>query len=201
MAEWIVRENDSAALMLTEQEAENNCLCVADYLIPIGWSINAVSSVCGNMWIESHINPGQWELGQAENFSRGYGLGQWTPAQKLVTWANENNLPWRGNGQSQLKFLNETPGQWNKSYDPGAPSIEPPLTFEEFKLSALPVQTLSDYWLYYWEQPSYSQSAESKDSRREHSEKYYTLISGHTPEPPKPEHNGISIYFWAKNIF
>lgn len=200
MAEWIVRETDVASQMLTESEAENNCMCVADVLRLAGWKDAPISAVCGNMWTESHINPGQWELGQKENYDRGYGLGQWTPAQKLVNWAEAAGLAWRGDGPTQLKFLDETPGQWNKSGDPGAPSITPPVTFEEFKVSELSVGTLSDYWLYYWEQPSYEQSAATKQTRREHSEKYYKIITGHIPIPPVPK-GKLNLFFWCKPVF
>lgn len=207
MAEWIVRETDQGSQMLTEAEAENNCLCVADALRLLGWKDAPIAGVCGNMWTESHINPGQWELGQKENFNRGYGLGQWTPATKLRQWAEGLGLDWRGNGPNQLKFLDETPGQWNISYDPGAPSRNPPVTFAEYKVSDLPVATLSDYWLYYWEQPSYEQSAASKQTRRDHAQKYYTLITGHEPDPgpgpaPTPSGSGkINLFLWCKRVF
>lgn len=74
MANWITR--DAGSNMLTESEAENNILCVADYLIPLGWTPEAVAGIGGNMWEESHINPGQWQLGHYDDTKYGYGLGQ-----------------------------------------------------------------------------------------------------------------------------
>lgn len=76
MADWIVRETDKASENLTEEEAENNVICCWDFLGSLGWTAEAVAGATGNMWAESHVNPGCWEYGQFENFNRGYGLGQ-----------------------------------------------------------------------------------------------------------------------------
>lgn len=77
---WIVRINDVGSQMLTEAEAENNVIEVWNTLGSgsadgVKWTANSVAAACGNMWYESHVNPGQWELGQLNNFSRGFGLG------------------------------------------------------------------------------------------------------------------------------
>lgn len=202
MPEWIVSEGGSSSNLLTEEQASNNVLMCYYKLTREGYSPVAIAGITGNMWSESHVNPGQWEIGQFENYNRGYGLGQWTPAQKLVDWANSKGVAWRGNGDNQLQFLIETPGQWNSSYDPGAPAVNPPVTFEEYKTANMTVEQASDYWLYYWEQPSYSQSAETRETRRQHARKYYELITGDIPPDPgtTPGISAIPLMYWAKNI-
>ena len=181
---WIVRETDSAANNLSEEEAENNCKEVDNFLRGSeGWSANSVAAVCGNMWVESHRNPGCWQYGYFENWKYGYGLGQWTPATKLKEWAEARNLPFRGNGNTQLKMLNEESGQWHTSSYPYPPGSSPPITWEDFKHSELPVQTLTEYFLYYWEDP-HSAAEPSRLIRIEHAEKYYKIITGREPEPP-----------------
>lgn len=198
---WIVRETDSAANNLTEEEAENNCLEVDNYLRgELGWSVNAVSAVCGNMWVESHINPGCWQYGFYENWNMGYGLGQWTPASKLKNWAEARGLPFRGNGNTQLMMLAEDSGQWHTSSYPYPPGKVPPISWEEFKHSELPVSTLTEYFLYYWEDP-HDSAEPSRQYRIDHALKYYEIITGHTPIPPTPtKKKGIPWMYWVRNM-
>lgn len=190
---WISRITDVGSQMLTEAEAENNVIEVWNVLGSgsadgVKWSENAVAAACGNMWYESHINPGQWELGQMNNFSRGFGLGQWTPASKLVNWADASGLDYTL-GDTQLKMLATESGQWHSSSRPSAPSPNPPITWDEFKVSKLPVDTLTFYYLVYWEDPPESQitpGSQSYNERIAHGRIYYELITGRPPEPPGP---------------
>lgn len=194
---WIVRETDSAAENLTEAEAENNCLEVDNVLRgQLGWSANAVAAVCGNMWVESHINPGCWQYGHFEDWSFGYGLGQWTPASKLRSWAEERGLPYRGDGNTQLKMLDAQSSQWHTSSYPYPTGHTPPITWDEFRKSELDVTTLTEYFLYYWEDP-HGYAETSRAERVEHALKYYEKITGHTPEPPKPGRKGMPWFYYV----
>lgn len=200
MTAWIVRETATPSENLTAEEADNNVIAMAERLLVRGWTKPPIAAAAGNMWVESHVNPGCWQYGHYEDLDWGYGLGQWTPARKLKNWAEALGIIWRGDGDNQLRFLDETPGQWNASYDPGAPSVTPPVTFEEFKTADLDVRTLSNYWMYYWEQPAYASSAETKQLRADKAEHYLELIGGVSPTPPKPK-NKFNIYFWSRNIY
>lgn len=194
---WITRINDAASQMLTEAEAENNVKECWRYLGGLGWTENAVAGATGNMWYESHVNPGQWELGQLNNFSRGFGLGQWTPASKLVTWAESRGLDYTS-GDTQLQMLAEESGQWHPSSRPSAPSYNPPITWEEFQKSTLDVETLAFYYLVYWEDPPESEitpGSPSYNSRIEHAKKYYELIKG-TPPAPAPSPKTKNKFWW-----
>lgn len=197
---WIVVETDSASNNLNESQAENNCI-EADATLrgELSWNINAVSAVCGNMWVESHINPGCWQYGHFEDWNYGYGLGQWTPATKLKNWAESRGLPYRGNGPTQLKMLDEQSKQWHSSTYPYPTGPNPPISWEEFKKSDLPVEILTEYFLYYWEDP-HEYAEISRAERVEHAEKYYQILSGIVP--PKPRNKkGMPWIYWLPNQY
>lgn len=80
----------SANRWLNKAEMEANATYIAAVLLSAGWSMNAIAGVLGNMQSESGINPGMWEGRQEGNPKKGLGLTQWTPASKLIDWANEN---------------------------------------------------------------------------------------------------------------
>lgn len=208
---WIVRINDTASQMLTEEEAKNNVLEVWNMLGSgtadgVTWSEEAVSAACGNMWYESHVNPGQWELGHLNDFTRGFGLGQWTPASKLVNWAATHGGNYQ-DGDTQIRMLATESGQWHPSTRPSAPSYNPPITWDEFKVSTLDVETLAFYYLVYWEDPPESEikpGSPSYNSRVEHAKTYYELITGKPPKPPTPKPTKTTASFllrYCKRVF
>lgn len=77
---------------LTLDEQKVNALYIRDYLLPRGWSMNAIAGMLGNMAIESTINPAIWENLDAGNDALGYGLVQWTPATKFIDWCDARRL-------------------------------------------------------------------------------------------------------------
>lgn len=200
MAKWIAREEGSN--LLSEDDAKNNVLCVYDYLSQDangGWTPESVSGVCGNMWEESHINPGQWQLGHFQDTSYGYGLGQWTPATKLINFCNSRGIPWQSAGDSQLLFLNYESGQWHtsSSVNPSGSPVAPYISFDEYKKSTLDPQILSDYWLWFWEDPGYTNASASQATRRNHALEYYEILKGYKPTPGRTT---FKWYWWCKKI-
>lgn len=93
----------------------------------IGPSIYVVAAICGNWFQESHINPGYWEGGSAQNWDvlyRGYGLGQWTNVshpgrlETMIDWLLANGYTVdSGNGQLAY-FIAED--YWHPGSDPDA---------------------------------------------------------------------------------
>lgn len=73
-----------------------------------GWSKNAVAAMLGNIQVESTISPRLWQGREypADPYTtdKGYGLTQWTPARKLITWCDETGLDYR-NGDAQLQRI------------------------------------------------------------------------------------------------
>ena len=199
MATWISREEGSN--LLSETEAENNIICVADYLVPLGWTAEAVAGVGGNMWEESHLNPGQWQLGHYEDTQYGYGLGQWTPATKLINWCTSRNLEWKGNGNNQLSYLDAQSDQWHSStsIDPAGNVVAPYISFDDFKESTLSPETLSDYWLWFWEDPGYTNANNSRKTRQEHAKKYYDLLKDYVPVSPG-QSTKLKWWWWCKKV-
>ena len=53
---WIAKNN-----YLTQSEMENNAIEFFNKMSSLGWSINAICGMLGNIQTESNINPGIWK--------------------------------------------------------------------------------------------------------------------------------------------
>ena len=107
-ADWV-----SKNAYLGNADMRNNALLTYSYLIPRGWSHNAVCALLGNMQKESTINPGVWE-GLKKNVRGGYGLVQWTPSTKYTNWAAQHGYDIK-DGDPQLEWIDTMTvpaGQW-----------------------------------------------------------------------------------------
>lgn len=151
----------------------------------LGYSDESISAILGNVQTESAINPHQKEMPVSSwTESKGYGLGQWTPATKLITWANNLGLDYT-NGNTQCLRI-DSGIEWGNSGDPHAPSKIPPLTWNQFKTSVISVATLTEYYMYYWEKPNYTSGELSRIKRIEQAEGWYEYFTGLPPKPPIP---------------
>lgn len=171
MSSWIAGNR-----YLTVAETTNNADMVYNYAIRKGWSKNAISAMCGNMQAESGINPGIWE-GLTE-YSGGYGLTQWTPYTKYSEWAGTG---WENNGNKQMdRIAYEAANnlQWYYNSEVG---MSPPITFPQFLVSTLPVATLSNYWLWFYEHPA-DPGTSTQGTRAAYSAAWYK----HFPDTPTP---------------
>lgn len=94
---------------LTQAEMQNNVRIIYPYFSALGWTDNAIAGMIGNMETESTINPGLWQGREipADPFTtdKGFGLTQWTPANKLINWANESGLDYTS-GFVQMARIN-----------------------------------------------------------------------------------------------
>lgn len=92
---------------LTKEHRQNNAKLVKAFFRSMGWSYNAICAMLGNMEVESSINPGLIEGRKTtlDPDKDGYGLTQWTPASKLINWANKNGLSWRNSGNTQCQRI------------------------------------------------------------------------------------------------
>lgn len=99
---------------LSQEQMNANALEVYKYLSARGWSLNAIAGLLGNMQSESYVNPGVWQSLQANNYSGGFGLVQWTPATNYTDWARQNGYDIADpNGQLYwIDALSESTGQW-----------------------------------------------------------------------------------------
>lgn len=172
-SEWIAKN-----AYLTQAQMEHNATLVWRYFGSRGWSLEAVSAMLGNMQTESTINPGIWESLTAN--TGGYGLVQWTPHTKYSEWAGQG---WQNNGNKQcerIEYEKDNGLQWFQN--PAVTPSNPPITFKEFSTSTLPVGTLADYFLWYYEHPG----EPIQSNRAKQAQKWYTFLSGVTPQPPTP---------------
>lgn len=90
--EWIIPGTINETRPLNEEEALNNCRVFWYYFKAKGWSLNAVCGILGNAWYESTVNPNRWQgddpWHQPPN-QWGFGLVQWTPYTKIISWLEE----------------------------------------------------------------------------------------------------------------
>lgn len=90
--EWIIPGTIDSTRPLTEEEALNNCRVFWSYFKEKGWSLNAVSGILGNAWYESTVNPNRWQGDDPWHQPPdqwGFGLVQWTPYTKIISWLEE----------------------------------------------------------------------------------------------------------------
>lgn len=91
--EWIIPGTINSTRPLTEEEALNNCRVFWSYFKAKGWSLNAVCGILGNAWYESSVNPNRWQGDDPWHQpadSWGFGLVQWTPYTKIISWLEEH---------------------------------------------------------------------------------------------------------------
>lgn len=162
---------------LNQTEMQNNVILAWNYFRKLGWSLEAVSAMAGNWETESTINPGIWE--SLVPYGGGYGLVQWTPYTKYADWAGAG---WENNGNKQCERINfemENGLQWFGN--PSAPIVEPPITFREFSVSTLDVETLANYFLWYYEHPNVT----IQPNRGVQARKWYETLSAVSTQTKK----------------
>lgn len=132
---------------LSIDEMTVNAQEIMNQLTSRGWTKNAVAGMLGNMQTESTINPGVWES-LSPNVNNGYGLVQWTPATKLISWAESEGLDYTS-GDAQLQRIDwevVNNQQWI------ATSLYP-MSFQEFKVSTLTPEYLAQVFIRNYERP------------------------------------------------
>lgn len=141
---------------LTLEEMTVNAEYILGYLLPLGWTRNAITGMLGNMQTESTINPGIWQnliSYDSDPYStvsgHGYGLVQWTPFNKYTVWARDNGYNYADiNAQLQrIEYELANGIQWYATTDY-------PMTFQEFKISTQTPEYLAQAFLRNYERPA-----------------------------------------------
>ena len=140
----------------------------------------------GNMQTESTINPGIWESLKEGNTSRGFGLVQWTPATKLINWANNNDLDYTAM-DTQLQRIEYELENGVQYY----PTASYPETFAQFKVS-----TKDPYYLGMAFVANYERPAVANQSKRgTQAQAWYEYLSAlPSPEGTKPKKKGLPLW-------
>lgn len=174
---------------------QDNAKEIWDTLVGVHlWTEEAAAAVLGNMQYESYLNPGQWELYQNYDTSKGTGLGQWTPATKVSDYIGSTNRDAMANGANQMLLLVNTPGQYTTDYlnpdgssnyynETGLPYLS---DMDSFSHSTASVADLTKVWAICWEKPGSSYYTSSKQDRINHANHWYSVFTGTTPDPPTP---------------
>lgn len=141
--------------ILTEAQSLTNAQALANIAVNWGWSKNAIAALCGNSRVESYVNPNMWQNQYADP-ANGYGLFQWTPATKLISWAAGQDYTTGETQMSRLKYEIENGVQYY-------PTASYPETFQQFSVSTKSVDYLTRAFVTNYERPA--SIAESIDRR------------------------------------
>lgn len=188
--EWI----DGFQVWLTQEESLNNAQLVANYFT--SWDDKAISAMCGNMRIESSINPNMYEFGYEWEDNRGYGLVQWTPRSKYWDWAVSNSLvPENGNSQlARIQYEIDNGIQWIANGHALRYGKEDKynFSFEDFSQNNgdYTVAQLTEAFMWNYEGPDYEAGQTSLAERILFAEWVHSLLdfSGSVPSREIPEH-------------
>ncbi len=108
----------------------------------------------GNMQIESTMNPCCWQIGyNVGDENAGFGLTQWTPATKLIDWAECEGLDPFDIDTQLYRILQEVNigvmeyYQWNPNL------CDPKMTFYEFTQSTQSPEELAEIFMRCYERP------------------------------------------------
>ena len=139
-----------------------NAQAAYDAMTGAGWTHNAAIAVIGNLCHESTgINPGQFEGGYNYSWAHGFGIAQWTPGTKVSDYIGSQAQGIADDGDKQIEFLINTPGQYSTYYlnpDGSAPyygltGLPYISSMAEFSQSEESIEDLTALWMVCWERP------------------------------------------------
>ena len=154
-------------------------------------TLEAICGILGNMWRESHLNPGMREI---RNHNNG-GLVGWTPLTKWSHEASIRHIPWNdGDGQCEWvvsgKYWHWNGEAWvlfNNHWVPNRMSN--PMTYGEYKACTDSPEDCATHFMQGYEGPGVPAEAE----RREKARYYYEYLLANIPllttnmlPPPTP---------------
>lgn len=174
----------SANRFLTEEEKKTNARYIWNYLGSRGWTMNAVAGMLGNMETESSINPGIWQDLNSGNMSGGFGLVQWTPATKLINWANNKGLVYTALDTQLERIIYEQTTE-NGQFSSAGTSYN--MTFTQFKNSTLSPYDLGLIFLACYERPA----DPNQPWRGTAAQTWYEYLQT-IPAPSDPSGGGVS---------
>jgi uncharacterized protein YraI len=154
---------------LNAEESIQNGRCIFDYLTTVlGWTPNAACGLLGNTYCESKNNPGAWQGYHEGNTDGGYGIVQWTKADKYLDWAKAKGYDPTGmEGQLQRLAYEVAAGvQFYKT-------AKYPLSFKQFVVSTESPEYLAEVFVYNYERPASPNVA----LRRNKAAEYFQLFT------------------------
>ena len=174
---WTYQITDSVPWLNSDTNPTiiSNTWCVYNYLHPLGFTIESICGIIGNMRSESYLNPGQWELGHGGSTSYGWGLIQWTPGTSLTNYISGN---WY-DGDVQLDLVVREINQSGSVAGRWIPTSAYPYSGAQFKaLTSISESTKA----YFYERERGTWS----DTRITYANQSYTILTGEPPGPDPP---------------
>lgn len=182
MATWI----NPYQVWLTEAQSLSNTANIFSYFKVAGtdWTDESLAAMCGNIGIESSVNPNMYEYGYAWEDNRGFGLVGWTPRSKYWNWAV--NLGYTEaeirSGDVQLQRIQyeiDNNIQWQMNYDYTQ-------TFAEFRANSggWSLDELTEMFCWCYENPLYSAGVSSMPRRKAFAHLVYNTYGGGQVQPP-----------------
>lgn len=196
----------------TSAEAQANATMIYSILYSLGWTLEAVCGMLGNVESESAYNPWRWQsdvvlpVGDSRiNYqnAHAYGLCQWDPAGKYINNGSgysgygpnySNQTGSTTDGEAQMRYLNDNADYYSTaSY---------PLSYSQYKQATIEggysVAYLARAWFYNFERGTWD------EGRVTAAEYWYNYFSGSPPpEPPGPTPTGrlpIWLLFKIKEV-
>lgn len=175
---------------LNEDEQKNNAYVFYSTMFFLGFTLNSVCGMLGNIEAESTINPAIWQNLNSGNISGGYGLVQWTPSTNYTSWALKHGYDIT-DGNKQCEWLDTqtvVSGQW-------IPTTTYPMAWDEFKTSTETPERLSSVFLKNFERAG----IEVEEERRKNARKWFDYLQHMTPYPVHPvdgKKHKMPLYFY-----
>lgn len=179
----------------SNQEQIDNATEIWAYFRNKGYSEQASAAILGNAQHESFLNPAQWQVGgYVGKPTGGYGLWQWDPSTRYTqTYCGHFGYD-RTSGYYQCEWVDtQTIGglegnQWIGRVNP--------TSWEDFKVSTLSVDTLTEAFCKNWERGNWLEQ-DAYINRLANANYWYQYFTGTTPDPPQPPSGGDSSAWFA----
>ena len=176
---------------LTQSQMEDNASYMYYKFKEDGWTDNAISAMFGNIQTESGLNPGIWEDLKEGNLNKGYGLTQWSPATRIITWLSDNGYPMGSMDGEIARIIAEKNNQEEQWYD--TPAY--PISFLEFSLSNEDIEYLTKAFVYNYERAKKPDIA----TRVQRANNWYEYLTGLPPTPPTPTYRKMPWIYYIGN--
>lgn len=174
---WIYKIGTISTITMSQAERENNAKEIYNFFSDLGFTLEAICGMLGNMEHESWLNPG---MKQTVAVSSGWGLIQWTPSSVLTNWCTSKGYNWY-DGYAQCTRINREGNNESDAKGYWLPTSAYSYTWSQFsKLTDVTEATKA--FLYERERAGVS----ALNLRIEYAIKWYDFFGGETPIPPTP---------------
>lgn len=133
-------------------------------------NLAVVAALCGNFWVESHVNPTVYE--GLDPSGAGYGLGQWSFGRRdnLFAWMASHGYD-KGDGDGQIEFLIYE----NEWIDKSASPLHFDSLMDWLTTDNTDIDKLTETYMVCWERPG----VPALEERQDFAHQAYTYLQQH----------------------